>query len=642
MKSQMDSHDVTNRPPSSNGDSAGVQQPEPQAAGDEQAPVEGAAIPASGVYRGGTATPQAGQVSQQGYGQQPYQQPYEQQQGYAGAPYGQQQSYQQQTYQQPYPLQPAAKKESTLLKVVALVFAGFLGTTTLVGVLMVAGLSMAIASCEASCSDNPIGDSRENARFISATEANELDLATFDALYGCLDSLYEVEATYSDDVTSVDDIRAALEAGAWPKLEGYGEIDSPRNPQAWVRIAELSAQYIGDETGEQWEVMDFAYPFPDNGPVPAPAVRDENDYTSTRVLCTNGKDKGLVTEVLYYRWAQDAYFTSMIEDSREIRDGKQAAYEQLRKNESLAGRQFMKDGMQLDVWSTGEDDPLRDPETFVALANELNEEFKGLRISLLVEDTPFVLCYDSLGYDYPNERDQMVVSFDEGCKMLEQSGGSYYFDYAAADRLLSLFVYEDDTATTDDLEGMLASNDATDYGNRWYPPKEGSAWSGELCDATASEFGCDASQVIAAAAVDDHEDRETTVNAWVVVPRGVLPETPDEFCDAANRLRDTAWNLLSPVEDGHERHYFYLRIYVVDETSITADGGEEASFEDMRSAAESDPTLLENYEVDLLLAARPSASLWEGDSTLSRYDVSKDDVGGGIALSREWRFGANI
>jgi hypothetical protein len=122
----------------------------------------------------------------------------------------------------------------------------------------------------------------------------------------------------------------------------------------------------------------------------------------------------------------------------------------------------------------------------------------------------------------------------------------------------------------------------------------------------------------------------------------VLPETPDEFCDAANRLRDTAWDLLSPVDDGHERHYLYLRIYVVDETSITTDGGAEASFESMRSAAESDPTLLEGYEVDLLLAARPSASLWKGDSTPSRYDASKDDVGGSIALSREWRFGANI
>lgn len=74
---------------------------------------------------------------------------------------------------------------------------------------------------------------------------------------------------------SYEEIRSALEKGSWPgDYCGYGESSSP---QLWVRLAQLAQDYLEEKTGETWTVVDFTYPFPDNGPIPVPPTRDEND-----------------------------------------------------------------------------------------------------------------------------------------------------------------------------------------------------------------------------------------------------------------------------------------------------------------------------------------------------------------------------
>ena len=188
--------------------------------------------------------------------------------------------------------------------------AGCLTIQVILLLVAMAGISAVTASCASSCSDSPIGDSREAAAFIASLDATSRDLGTFDALRGCFESLHESLAVHdqaglgsTERLLSVDELRSQIALGEWPSDDG-GAL----SPRVWVRIAELSQDYLEEKTGEQWEVVDFAYAFPNNGPIPIPPTRDENSHTSTLLLCTDGADEGTFAYVMYYRWRSPALF----------------------------------------------------------------------------------------------------------------------------------------------------------------------------------------------------------------------------------------------------------------------------------------------------------------------------------------------
>ena len=550
-------------------------------------------------------------------------------------------------YQQEPQPQQAPRKSHTVLKVVGGLLAAFASLSLLASFLAFATLSVGIASCARSCSDSPIGDSRATARFISDRTTNDRDLATFDALAGSIQSLHDVRARYVSDgerLATVDELRAMMAAGQWPDSSaGYGDTDDATNPQMWVRIAELAQDHIQEATGERWDVVDLAYPFPDNGPIPVPATRDETDSVQVRLVCLSGEDAGLYANVNYWRWEQPARFEERVAAAREARDENAKLLEALSSLDALQGNRTILSWRDLYVWSQGDDDPLRDPDTFVALVNEVGDIAGSYtHVVLLADDTPTALAYNPLSYDYPNNRDTQFVSFEECREATLCSNGGLTFDHAQCDVLLSGYRTSDEPCEPDDLSGQLAPVQQVDYQSKWYQPGEGSQVDDELAQVSAATLqGVNEAQVMAISNLewDEHESyTDITLRTWVVMPRGALPEDPEGFCAGINELADAIWGSLMPEAAGDAQKTLYCRFYVIDEATITQDG-EPRTFEEMRAAAAGDVSSLEEFSFDVLLTGDPYMSLWPDDAEPRRYGCQPSDVGGSIAKSREWRYG---
>lgn len=534
-----------------------------------------------------------------------------------------------------------------MLKIVIAVLSILLAAHVILVFIGAAILSLTFASCVASCSDSPTHDSRANSSFIHAMDANERDLTTFDALRGSIEYLHDHRTYYNPDggeeptIMSVDDLRAQVAAGTWPdSSSGYNDADSSNSPQLWVRIAELSQDFIEKETGERWDVVDFSYPFPDNGPIPVPATRDETSHITTLLVCTSGEDAGLYATVDYWRWENPARFEEHVQEARDQHDEELALRERIAGLDAMAGRRFTIKGSSLDIWQLGEDDPLCDPETFVAFVNDLTSIIDGyVRVTLLNEDTPTILSYSPLSYDYPNNRPLQEVSYETCRETLALCGSAFSLDYASSDTLLSAWRSDSHIATTDELSGSLAPVQSDDYLSRFYSPDEYAVADEALGEAMLKDLqNVGLEQLIAISQVETSGYGDVTLRTWTIVPRGAMPEDPKGFCTAVNALREDVWAVKTTASTDDKRDSLYCRVYVIDEESIKL-GEDPKTFAELRDAALHDASSLEGWTFDVLLATQTYMTLWSPDEEPSTYDCEPRDVGGIIARSREWRYG---
>lgn len=353
-------------------------------------------------------------------------------------------------------------------KVIAIIL-GVLGCLYVLGCIVMAAVlgtavTVGLASCQAQFADAPAQDSPSDAAFISNVLVNDRDLTTFDALSGAIESVYESRTQQGSDeapslrqVLTVDQLRANLEAGSWPSdPEGYGDVESSLSPQLWVRLAELSQTHLEDETGESWEVLDFAYPFPNNGPVPWPAFISENSCTQTLLRCTSGEDEGLCVSVSYYRWADPVYYEYDIDAAREQRDARQEQFDALDRSGLLSGRIWALEAGDVIVWSTGDGDPLCDPDAFLAFARQVQETAgDSCRITLVPADLPISIVYYPIAYDYPNDRPAETMGIDEARKVLIDTGSRFQLESTWSDALLTVRI-DPDSEVEPILDGSLA------------------------------------------------------------------------------------------------------------------------------------------------------------------------------------------
>lgn len=542
----------------------------------------------------------------------------------------------------PDPTRPPERKRGLWWKILAalgLVGGGCAALSIISGIIVMGTLTVSLATCNTSCSDKPIGDSRADTAFISSREVTTRDIETFDALRGALDSLYQgQEASLADSSLpkTPDELRATLVRGSWPK--GIrDEMGESRNPQTWIRLSELAETYLEEETGEDWQVVDFAYPFPDNGPIPVPAVRDEGDSADTRLLCVEGEDEGLYALVRYYRWRKPAEYDNDLSDARESRAELLEASEQLSATGLLGSRDYVISQGDLYVWATGDNDELRDPEAFLTFVNQLTEGHGNyFRVTLLEQDTPCHIGYDALSYRYPNERPLEEMSREQARELLLDDDYIHYLDTADEDELLCGYRRDAEVEIAlEELEGVLAPVQPEDYRNPWRSPDEGSAFDETLAAAVAERAGgIDASSVIATSAFEADELEQVT-NVWVVLPRGSVSERPQAFCDLANDLRDLVWDRMEPAD---VRVSCYVHLFVIEPEAITGPAGETWGFADLRAAVEADPQVLGICTVDVSLSAMPSATQWADGGGRHDYDCYKTDVGGRISRTRAWRY----
>ena len=558
-----------------------------------------------------------------------------------------QQSAAQTPYEQPQPQQRPRRKHTVLKIILALVVIYFLINLVL-AMMGAAVLGIGLVSCMSSCSDSPIGDTAATTRFISDSTTNERDLATFDALRGCIQSVHDSHARYADSdetsLLSVDDLRAQVAAGKWPGTSaGYGDVTTANNPQLWVRIAELAQDHIEAETGERWDVVDFAYPFPNNGPIPVPATRDENSRVTVLFVCRSGADEGLFATVSYWRWERPARFEDHVAEAREHRAEELAFDQRVRESGLLEGRDFLVDGNQLFVWALADEENsggknLTDPQAFIELVNAFAELTDGYTsVSLFAHDTPPALGYSALSYDYPNDREASFVSLEACRAALTSSNGSFYVDYAKGDQLLYGWCSANNPCNEDNLRGTLIPDSQEGYYDSWYAPGEGAAFDEDLLAVVQQSLNAEEGQVIALSKLELKDRGDAILRTWVILERGVMPETSEEFCAASNKLRDDVWEKLAPwvPEDAHSS--LYLRIYVLEDGSITK-GGEPSSFAELREAAQGDVAAIEEFDFGVALGSYPSCSLWPDDTEPTLYDCVPNEVDGSIARSREWRY----
>ncbi len=541
---------------------------------------------------------------------------------------------------------------SKVIKVL-LVFAAF---SAIVSALFAA---LVVSSCVSSCSDSPTHDSRQVRTFINDSKVTERDLATFDALRGCIESMHDTLALNiarnGDDGTgeethrkliTVDELRSALEGGTWPgKTSGYGTTESSHNPQLWVRIAELSEDQIEKATGEDWEVVDFAYPFPHGGSVPVPATRGENDRARTLLVCRSGSDAGLYATVYYWRWADPARFEACVDEAREAHEALASAYHALGKTAALEGRPFLYDGSSVTIWELEGDDPLRDPDDFVAFANDgarLLDGYTGFK--LVRHDTPIAIGWEDYSADHPNDHGIEFLTFDEAKDLLLLSRPHRIFDCAPADVLLSASCSAQDACDTSRLSGELAPDGARQHAFFWDKPGYGCTFDATLEEIARRRLGCSDDQpmiAVSSTVSRGEEGEDTELRAWVIAPRGVFSETPDAFCSEVNGLRDELWNVAVGSPKGEQSRDLYLKVVVVDEDGIVSqsdEGGMPLTLDELAKAMRADMGCLDQYDFEVLLFGESSLRQWHEEWRLNRFDCERDSVQGSIARSREWRY----
>lgn len=503
-------------------------------------------------------------------------------------------------------------------------------------------LVLTLGSCMRSCSDDPIRDTPATAAFISDPVTTERDLEIFDALRGKFESRYEIFSnpdSYSHD-PSVDVLRDQVASGRWPADgAGYGGPDSSLGPQLWVRLAELSEDYLEGETGEDWQVVDFEYPFPNNGPIPVPPKRDAGDDVVTVLTCTSGPDEGITAWVSYWRWAKPASFTTNLDEVREetARYEKKAA--ELEASGVMEGRAFVRDNVgDIYVWARDAEDPLMDEANFLEFANACLPHLNDYDdVVLLAPDTPAMLSFDYIG-DYPNRKPVEEVTPAEAQRRLQRSWLIYDFENAYADGLLVAKV-RDGAIDPSETEGPLSSSEPYS-GVMWNGAPEGGSFDEGLAAIAGELTQASPEQIVALSAIGTTDDGALLEKALLVLPGGTVPETPAEFIALLEELRARAAETLgAQAEDGTECR-LRLEVFIVDEQQAGSVAGEARSFADLRAAALEDPASLADWEVDPLLVADPyTAFSSDTDPYLSGTD--KGGIFGSLSRKREWVFADN-
>lgn len=532
--------------------------------------------------------------------------------------------------------EPAGKRSNTLLTVLLVAGAVFALIHAVVSALTIGTVAWGISSCTRAFSDDPVRDTKETAAFIANLKVTERDLEVFDALYAEFENLSQDLSEYDEGyVLTVDELRAYLEQGSWPTdPAGYGGTDSSRSPQIWVRIAELSEDAIEAETGEDWHVIDFSYPFPNNGPIPVPAKRESGDCTVTRLVCVEGEDEGLISYVNYYRWDNPAKFEVNIQSTRQQHRERIAFCKIIEALGFIGAREYATDGYDLFIWATGEDDELLDMDTFLRCANEFADAAGDYKhIHILAPDAPLSLLYNTLS-THSNEKPPLVVDGAEAHEILMLTGYTYSVRVAESDELLEAYRSSgDERIEADDVRGALAPDPSEYERYSWHAPDDGAEFDEGIAHLAAGALGIDAQDVIATVEYEEdaHESEEDVV---LILPQGSVPETYKGYAAAEQSLIDALWNDLEI--DPSKRTALFVHIYVAEQDGIRDETGASVPFEEVRAvAAENRPADLARFEVTLALSSMPSAFQWP-DSERNVYLSEPFDIGGSIPESRTW------
>ena len=262
-------------------------------------------------------------------------------------------------------------------------------------------------------------------------------------------------------------------------------------------------------------------------------------------------------------------------------------------------------------------------------------------MTLLAADTPVTLWYRPLSYEYPNEKEDQVLSYEDGREVCLKAGDAYDLENTSGDELLTGYATFSSRCELSDLYGTLAPDTATEFTYTWRQPNNSGSFDEPLVSLLLPKLaGATEDRVIALSETKEGADKVIDVRTWVVVPRGTLPEDPQDFCDAVNELRDDQMEHYAESFSDYEDSFainVYTHFYVIDEDSITR-SGQPISFADLRVLAKEDPSSLSGCSFDALFAADPFATLYAGDREPYTYDTSRYNVEGSIPDSTDWAY----
>ncbi|MBQ9021024.1 MAG: hypothetical protein IJ113_03265 [Eggerthellaceae bacterium] len=554
---------------------------------------------------------------------------------------------------QPFNNQP--KKTNTGVKLAAGV-----GVAIMLGLILASFIAVGLFfhSCTTSFSDPPIGDTAETKAFIKDPVVTERDLETFDIIRGGFEKMYIESLTLPtvdskaqaevDARNTVDEYRARLAKGIWPESdEFFLGPDSHRSPQLWVRLAQLSEDYLEKQTGEQWRIVGLSYPFPSNGPIPVPPKRTEDSTVYTHCVCESGADEGLNASVAYKRWVRPATFSSNIEEVREQVREQEQMLAALDASKTIEGRKCLLGSYDsFYVFARGEDDELRNPDTFVAFAKALAEELDSptADVYLLEADTPIVLRSNSF-YEYGNDSLAQIVDYEQARKMLVRDSACS-LETAPADTLLTCLFYNNKDKGTNDysLYGYLVPKDHEEP--QQGVPRNGLTADSELGQFVAEQWGISEDQVAAFSLYETeaYSNPASKYSVHIMVPRGALPEDYYGFYDAVYGMHKALWKRLFGPDsaDGDmgaiadKECVLYAYMYVVDADTLEDPGG-KVTFAQLREAGLSDPAQVESFTFDAALYAHMGCYAGDGDNIEDGWTNDFGvDLEGTISESREW------
>lgn len=317
--------------------------------------------------------------------------------------------------------------------------------------------------------------------------------------------------------------------------------------KAAIRIgAELAQDYIEKEPGEQWRVLSFSYPYLAGGSdyIPfSPLKHRATDELVTSLECVSGPDKGLCVDVGYRRWEDPASFHSEYEESRDAAREDADTLAAIEASGLLKGRLYTFNEPVLYIWPTGEDDPLRNPETFADVLRALRDatgdpEF-GLNLILLEKDAPAIL-QRQFPTDDVTLSERHVLSPVEAVETIALDRcQADSITFATADELLKQSIFPRYADKSSSLllygpSGYLVREQADSLS--WNCEEKGRRGDAELAAFVGEQFGIEERRVIdlSLSSRDDigEEDESSTWTYHIAIPRGVLEESPESAEDA--------------------------------------------------------------------------------------------------------------
>ncbi|MBQ9021528.1 MAG: hypothetical protein IJ113_05890 [Eggerthellaceae bacterium] len=558
---------------------------------------------------------------------------------------------------QPQPNQDGKGKMSTGAKV-----AIGLGIGTAV-LLVLGALAMLflLRSCDAHFfgSEEP-NDTKEVKAFVHVSHVTERDLETFDILRTGFEGFYldksenglvkggvidgerpayqDRKQRHAEAAAYVDAFRDKLEAGSWPLDDPvfYGP-DHESSPQLWVRMAELAETYIEKETGEDWGIISFSYPYADiewDYVVPMKEKHGGSDELITSLVCNSGPDAGLCVDVCYRRWEYPARMYSNYGERLATLQKRKEQEALVWESELIDGRQYAMDGLyqRIYVWSPGEVDSLRDSDNFTRTLIELSEAtgMEGLELVLLAPDAPafrwreFPSMSNSLG------ESEVVPARDVPKAILMDMCKADSFKFAPADVLFEQTMSAD--AEVGALRGSLASIEDDQFYD-WRSTRELEA-DAELSSFVAKQLGLAEGQAIALSGMDNSGSH--LIN--VIVPRGALAETPDSVDEGIRDLQKALWQRTFAEPEEEDLYTIHLTLYVIDADGLTGSDG-ATTFADLHAAVMADTQAISSYNAIYILRASLSSYAYDdevenvADGWATDYGI---DLDGPLTESRAW------